>query len=104
MVNQARLTTTAQFYVKDKKEGLTEIGPTKQPPAKRKGSGSKKEGQTETEPAKEPPAKKTHITVPSIPQWSKKSLKQHVKKVEENLTLLQQGREKEAEVFIRNNM
>ena len=85
-----------QFYVKDKKEGLTEIGPTKQPPAKRKGSESKEEGQTETEPAKEAPAKKTRITVPSIPQWSKKSLKQH-------MTLLQQGREEEADVFVGIN-
>ena len=31
LVNQARLTTTAQFYDKDKKAGLTEIGPTLSP-------------------------------------------------------------------------
>ena len=31
LVNQARLTTTAQFYDKDKKAGLTEIGPTGPP-------------------------------------------------------------------------
>ena len=30
-MNQARLTTTAQFYDKDKKAGLTEIGPTGPP-------------------------------------------------------------------------
>ena len=28
LVNQARLTTTAQFYDKDEKAELTEIGPT----------------------------------------------------------------------------
>ena len=32
-----------------------------------------------------------------------KLLKQHVKKIEENLTLIQQGKEEEVEVFIRNN-
>ena len=53
MVNRARITTTVQFYVKDKKEGLTEIGPVKQPLAKRKGLESKEEEQTEIEPAKE---------------------------------------------------
>ena len=65
MVNRARLTTTAQFYVKDKNEGLTDIGPVK-----------------------ELPAKKIGITLSNIPQWSKKSLKQHVKKIEENWTLI----------------
>ena len=103
MVNQARITTTAQFYIEDKKEGLTEIGLVKQSPAKRKGLERKEEGQTEIEPAKEPPAKKTRIMVSNIRQWSKKSLKHHVKKIEENLTLIQQGREDEAEVFVGNN-
>ena len=78
----------AQFYVKDKNDGLSEIGPTKQPAAKRKGSRSQKERQAETEPAKEQLTKKTRTTGPSIPPWSKKSLKQHVRKVMENLTLL----------------
>ena len=80
MVNRARITTAAQFYVKDNKEGLTEIGPVK-----------------------EPPAKKLCITLSNIPQWSKKLLKQHVKKIEENLTLIQQGKEEEVEVFVRKN-
>ena len=31
LINQARLTTTAQFYYKDKKAGLTEICPTGPP-------------------------------------------------------------------------
>ena len=57
----------------------------------------------EMELAKEPPAKKTRIMVSNIPQLSKKSLKQHVKKIEENLTLIKQGREEEAEVFVWNN-
>ena len=42
IVNRARIITTAQFYVKDKKEGLMEIGPMKQPPAKRKGFETKR--------------------------------------------------------------
>ena len=57
----------------------------------------------EMELAKEPPAKKTRIMVSNIPQLSKKSLKQHVKKIEENLTLIKQGREEEVEVFVGNN-
>ena len=52
---------------------------------------------------KEPPAKRMCITLSSIPQWSKRSLKQHVKKIEENLNLIQQGKEEDAEVFIGNN-
>ena len=44
-----------------------------------------------------------HITLLSIPQWSKRSLKQHVKKIEENLNLIQQGKEEEAEIFMGNN-
>ena len=32
-----------------------------------------------------------------------KLLKQHVKKIEENLTLIQQGKEEEVEVFVGNN-
>ena len=31
LVSQARLTTTAQFYDRDKKDGLTEIRPTLSP-------------------------------------------------------------------------
>ena len=31
LVSRARLTTTVQFYDKDKKDGLTEIGPTLSP-------------------------------------------------------------------------
>ena len=80
MVNRARITTAAQFYDRDKKEGLTEIG-------------------AETEP----PAKKTRIVWSNIPHWSKESLDRHVKKVEENLELIQQGKEEDAEVFVRNN-
>ena len=37
------------------------------------------------------------------PPWSKKSLTQHARKVKETLMLLQQGKDKEAEVFIGNN-
>ena len=80
MVNRARITTAAQFYDRDEKEGLTEIGI-----------------------AKEPPAKIMFITLSSIPHWSKKSLKQHVKKVEEYLNLIQQGKEQDTEVFVRYN-
>ena len=38
-----------------------------------------------------------------IPPWSKKSLTQHTRKVKETLTLLQQGKDGEAEVFVGNN-
>ena len=38
-----------------------------------------------------------------IPLWSKKSLTQHARKVKETLTLLQQGKDEEAEVFVGNN-
>ena len=103
MVDWARLTTTAQFYVKNKNNGLKEIGPTTPLVAKQKGWKSQKKEQLEIEQAKGPPPKKICTTVSSIPQWSKKSLKQHVRKVKENLTLLQQGKEEEAEVFVRNN-
>ena len=58
MVNQARITTIVQFYVKDKKEGLTEIGPVKEPPPKMNGLKSKKEGLTEIGPMKQPSAKR----------------------------------------------
>ena len=80
MVNRARITTAAQFYDRDEKEGLTEIGAEN-----------------------DPPAKKMHITQSSIPYWSKESLGQHVKKVEKNLELIQQGKGEDAEVFVRNN-
>ena len=80
MVSRARITTTVQFYDRDKKEGLTEIGAVKKPPAK-----------------------KMHIKLSHIPQWSKQSLKQQVKKIEENLNLLQQGKEEDLEIFISNN-
>ena len=79
-MNRARITTAAQFYNKDEKEGLTEIGAVK-----------------------EPPAKKMRITLSNILQWSKRSLKQQVKKIEENLNLIQQEKEEDAEIFIRNN-
>ena len=79
-MNRARITTAAQFYDRDEKEGLMEIGAEN-----------------------EPPAKKIHITWSSIPNWSKESLKQHVKKVEKNLELIQQGKEEDAEVFVGNN-
>ena len=65
-MNRARITTGAQLYVKDEKEGLTEIGAVNKPPVK-----------------------KMCITLSSIPQWSKRSVKQHVKKIEENLNLIQ---------------
>ena len=48
MVNRARINTVAQFYNRDEKEGLTEIG-------------------AETEPL----AKKTHIVWSNIPHWLK---------------------------------
>ena len=80
MVNQARITTVAQFYDKDKKEGLTEIG-------------------AEIELL----AKKTHIFWSDIPHWSKESLDWHAKKVEENLALIQRGKGEDAEVFVGNN-
>ena len=38
-----------------------------------------------------------------IPLWSKKSLTQHARKVKETLMLLQQGKDEEAKVFVRNN-
>ena len=62
IVNRAKITTAAQFYDKDEKEGLTEIG-------------------VEIEPL----AKKTRIFWSDIPHWSKESLDQHTKKVEENM-------------------
>ena len=80
MIDQARITTTTQFYDKDWKDGLTEIGATP-----------------------ESPVKKTQVMWSDIPQWSKKSWNRHAKKVEENLELLQQGKEEEAEVFVGNN-
>ena len=40
------------------------------------------------------------IKLSNIPQWSKK---QQVKKIDENLNLLQQGKEEDTEIFIRNN-
>lgn len=72
--------TAAQFYDKEEKEGLIEIGAVK-----------------------ELPAKKMRITLSNIPQWSKRSLKQQVKKIEENLNLIQQGKEEYAEIFIGND-
>ena len=35
MVNRARITTAAQFYDRDEKEGLMEIGTVKEPLAKK---------------------------------------------------------------------
>ena len=90
LVNQARLTTTAQFYDKDEKAGLTEIGPTGQPTNEARPKTQKRE-----RPKIEP-------IVEDIPPWSKKSLTQYTGKVKETLTLLQQGKE-EAEIFFGNN-
>ena len=42
-------------------------------------------------------------TIEDLKQWSKRSLKQQVKKIEENLNLIQQGKEEDAEIFIGNN-
>ena len=67
-------------------------------PAVKEGSKTETKGQTKTESNK----RKSAI-VTGIPQWSKKSLRQHVRKVKENLTLLKQEKEEEAEVFVRNN-
>ena len=90
LVNRARLTTTAQFYDKDEKAGLTEIGPTGPPTTEGRPKNKQKE-RPEMEPI-----------VEDIPPWSRKSLKQHAGKVKEMLTLLQQGNDK-AEIFIGNN-
>ena len=68
-----------------------EIGPTMLPAIKN-GSKTQMKGQARTE-----------SIVAGIPQWSKKSLRRHTRKVKENLTLLQQGKEEEAEVFVGNN-
>ena len=81
-------------------DGLTEIGPTFLPteigptclPAVKARSKTRKRGQPKTEPI-----------VEEIPPWSKKSLTQHARKVKETLTLLQQGKDEEAEVFVGNN-
>ena len=87
LVNRA---TTAQFYDKDEKAGLTEIGLTGPPTNKVRPRNKRKE-----RPKMEP-------IVEDIPPWSRKSLKQHAGKVKETLTLLQQGKD-EAEIFIGNN-
>ena len=42
---------------------------------------------------------RTESIVADIPQWSKKSLRRHTRKVKENLKLLQQGKEEEAEII-----
>ena len=65
LVNRARLTTTAQFYDKDKKAGLTEIGPTGPPTTEARPKNKQKE-RLEMEPM-----------VEDIPSWSRQSLKQH---------------------------
>ena len=61
MVNRARITMAAQFYNRDKKERLTEIG-------------------AEIKLL----AKKTCSIWLNIPHWSQELLDQHAKKVEEN--------------------
>ena len=81
LVNWARLTTTAQFYDKDKKAGLTKIGPIGPPATERRPKDKQKE-RLEMEPIME-----------DIRPWSRQSLKQHTGKVKEVLTLLQQGNE-----------
>ena len=80
MIDRARLTTAAQFYDKDWKDGLTEVRANP-----------------------EPLAKKNCVMWSNILMSLKQSWDQHAKKVEENLDLLQQGKENEAEVFIGNN-
>ena len=90
MVNWARLTTTAQFYDKDKKAGITEIGPT---------GLSTNEAVPKTKKRARP---KIEPIMEEIPPWSKNSLTQHAGKVRETLTLLQQGKE-EVEIFVGNN-
>ena len=90
LINQARLTTTAQFYDKDEKARLTEIRPTGLPTNAVKPKTKKRE-----RPKIEP-------IVEDIPPWSKKSLTQYAGKVKEMLTLLQQGKE-EAKIFVGNN-
>ena len=82
--------TAAQFDDKDEKAGLTEIGPTG-PPKNKARPKTKKRVKPKIAPI-----------VEDIPPWSKKSLTQHVGKVKETLTLLQQGIE-EAKVFVGNN-
>ena len=89
-MNRARLTTTAQFYNKDEKAGLTKIDPTSPPTMEARPKNKQKE-RPEMEPI-----------VEDIPPWSRKSLKQYAGKVKETLTLLQQGKE-ETEIFVRNN-
>ena len=81
LFNQARLMTTAQFYDKDEKAGLTEIGPTGLPTS---------EVRPKTRKRIRP---KMELIVEDIPPWSKKSLTQHARKVKETLTLLQQEKE-----------
>ena len=64
----------AQFYDRDKNEGLTEIGPTMLPAIKN-GLKTQRKGQARTE-----------SIVADIPWWSKKSLRRHARKVKKNLT------------------
>ena len=51
----------------------------------------------------EPVQPNTEIVWEDIPTWSRSSLRQHATKVEEQLKLLQQGREHEAQVYVGNN-
>ena len=76
LINQAQLTTTAQFYDRDEKAGLTEIGPTG-PPTNKGKPKKKKRSRAKIGPL-----------VEDIPPWSRKSLKQYAGKVKETLTLL----------------
>ena len=79
---------------------MTEIGPTLSPtkigptglPAGKVGLKTQKREQPKIEPI-----------VEEIPPWSKKSLTQHARKVKETLTLLWQGKDEKAEVFVGNN-
>ena len=64
LMNQARLTTRVQFYDKDKKAGLTEIGPTG-PPTNEARPRTRRRERPNIEPI-----------VEDIPPWSKKLLKQ----------------------------
>ena len=79
MGNQAKCTTLVQLHNREEQERATGIG-------------------TEARI----PAKKTHFIWSDIPHWSRKSLDQHVKKVEENLELIK-SKEEDAKVFVGNN-
>ena len=86
LVDQARLTTAAQFYDRNEKAGLIEINPAGGNELKRS-----KTARSGTRPKPE-----------NISPWSKESVERHAEKIRETLTLLQQGRD-DAEIFVGNN-